>query len=136
MRKRSWLVFFLGILMVSFSCKKEKENALPCDQLKEGLFTNNEAMVKEAMNAILLPLRAQPTSTDPFGQRTNLENLAQRLNSSCAITATLPCYNCIKTNPPQTEIFLSFSYGGALFRKVVDVSYTLNNRLIYVGMHD
>jgi len=68
--------------------------------------------------------------------RENLEKLNAALSGQCVTTAELLCFSCIYTLPAQSEIKVSIFYQGTLLYKVFDISYTPDNKIKVVNMHD
>ena len=68
--------------------------------------------------------------------RENLGKLNTALSGQCVTTAELLCFSCIQTLPEQSEIKVSVFYQGALLYKVFDISYTPDNKIKVVNMHD
>jgi hypothetical protein len=66
----------------------------------------------------------------------NIQILSASVSSQCSFTANMLCFSCIKTLPPQTEISISFMDGGSQVRKVFDISYSPDNKMKFVNMHD
>jgi len=66
----------------------------------------------------------------------NLDELASKITDRCNIPATADCFNCIKTNPPQTEMIFSLVQAGATIQKRLDISYTPDNKMKILNVHD
>ena len=77
-------------------------------------------------------ISALPSKT--YNQQ-NIQSLTERI-SKCDIGSSILCFDCIKTLPSQTEISLLFSYNGMQYQKVIDLSYTPDNRIVFRNMHD
>lgn len=74
---------------------------------------------------------------DPLGHRENLRELIERINSgSPQITADLICYACIKTNPPQSEIFIKVDSSGVTVERVIDIRTPVDDILTSLGVHN
>jgi hypothetical protein len=136
MRPLFTIAFALTTLLFFTGCRKDNMGSLNCEQIRTGLLTNHEELVEEAINRFTLSLRPDPASSDLYGHRLNIGKLVQMLNGDCHLSATAGCYNCIKTNPPQTEIFITINSGTTTVNKVIDLSYDRNKRLIFSNMHD
>lgn len=132
---------FLVLLIIAFSltitaCKKDSLHSLNCEALKEGLATENQELIKKEINLIVSSFSPDPSADDKYGHRKNLNSVAETLSAKCNITSSNICYNCIETNPPQSEVQVSFMYKGIQNNKVIDISYTKDNTLTFVGMHN
>jgi hypothetical protein len=73
-------------------------DAIDCYQLKEGLFSNNISMINESLGTLL----------NREYSNENLEQLSAIISASCYFTDSLECFDCIKTDPPQSEMLWSF----------------------------
>jgi len=118
---------FLSLLMLS--CKKE--NPFPtCESLTVAMKTNNVEAAKAAITQYVNSLPSQEYT------RENLEKLNTALSGQCVTTAELLCFNCIYTLPAQSEIKVSIIYQGARLNKIFDITYTADNKIKVVNMHD
>lgn len=129
------IVVLSGFLLLS-GCKKERTGSLNCEKLRAGLLANDPEAVRAEIEGFTYALRPDPAASDLYGQRLNIEKLAQALKDECGFSVALGCYNCIKTNPPQTEIYISLTNGATTVHKVIDLSYTNSKRIVFAGMHD
>src|SRR5947199_667275 len=90
------------LLLTAMSCQRELPETsnnnpgsnIDCYSLKQGMIENNLLMIGGALG----PLTDQQYSNE------NLEQLAKDISTSCSMTATLTCFNCIKTIPPQSQL--------------------------------
>jgi hypothetical protein len=117
-------IFRLAALIIGFiagvtACKKE------LDGLRDGLLKNDVKLVTKNIGSLL--------SSYSEG---NLDLLANEITDRCNISATVDCFNCIKTNPPQTEIIFSLVQQGGTVQKRLDISYTSNNKMVLLNVHD
>ncbi|TDH26804.1 hypothetical protein EXU57_08310 [Segetibacter sp. 3557_3] len=116
------LMLCAGIILAG--CSKKRLDTNDCEQLKTALATENLSMVKKELNGQLTAYSKE-----------NLTKLTATLLEKCNINAAPFCYDCIKTNPAQTEIQFSFAYQGTVVHCNVDFSKTSNNRMEVVGVH-
>ncbi len=115
-------------MLLFLSCRKD-QTADNCLNLKKGLTTNNTEVVKSAINSIINGY------TNGNYNEANIKIL-QRTLTDCGVVAESFCFNCIKTNPSQTELIIKLDNGGTLISKTVDITYTEANSMICNGMHD
>ncbi|MEQ1800097.1 MAG: hypothetical protein ABL872_19230 [Lacibacter sp.] len=66
----------------------------------------------------------------------NIDKLTSTISGQCIITATVLCFDCIKTLPSQSEIRLSVVSGSTTVIKIIDITYTPDNRMKFRNMHD
>jgi len=125
---RPLTVFLVLLVLFSFtSCKKEHSSS--CQDLKQAAVNNNMDRLKEIVISYISSLPS-PKYTQP-----NLDQLAQVI-SQCDIKASVSCFDCVKTLPSQTEMGLIFSYNGTQTQKIIDFSYSDNNEIVVLRVHD
>jgi hypothetical protein len=126
MRTISIIIF---LLISANACKKDsvKDN---CDNLKLAILSNNSAMTKSALYEIIATLPSQDYS------RLNVQNLVNRITIDCGLPTELLCYNCIFTLPPQTEIRILVNSPASTQQKVIDLSYTTENKITIIRVHE
>jgi len=125
--RRDAIVFTLLVLFSFISCKKEY--SYDCQELKQAAFNNNTDRTKEIVLGYISSLSSKKYT------QANLEELA-RVISQCDIAASVNCFDCIKTLPSQTEMRLAFSYNGVPIQKIINFSYSANDEIIALDMHD
>lgn len=125
--KKTFLAITLIVLLGSCSKEPLAEN---CNVLKQGIASNDISQVQTAMEAIIAELG------DATYSQANFTRLAQRLSSGCSFIVTADCFDCVKTLPSQSEITLSFTASGTSYTKVIDLSYTPANKMVFRNMHD
>ena len=122
---RVLLLFSIAVLFSACA----KDNETNCGKLKEAAFSNNI----DEVNAIITNyIERLPSKT--YNQP-NIRLLAQRI-SSCNLSSSLQCFDCIETLPSQTEISLDFTYNGVAVHKMIDLSYSPDKRLVFRNIHD
>jgi hypothetical protein len=120
------LVAIAVILLVSCDKTVNRSAADECESLKQGLISNNETLVKTSLEEIIANLPSTKYTED------NLTALVGSVQSNCSITATFDCFNCIKTLPPMTEIYLTV---GNSATRIVDLSYDDANMIVVKNLH-
>jgi hypothetical protein len=123
------LIILLFVVLLFSTCKKQAttENCIP---LKEAIATDNIAQVKTIITAMM----DRMVSKDYTEQ--NLIKLTESISNQCAITSGVYCFDCIKTLPSQTEIWVSFVSGSTTVIRTIDISYTVNHKMVFVNMHN
>ena len=125
-----YFLFALAAVIVGVSgCKKEALSS-DCEQLKVGIASNNVEGVKLIINRFIDRLPSKQYTEQ------NMQALTNQLKNECSLSADIFCFDCIKTLPSQTEIQISFSRQGNTVRKILDITYTSNNRMIFGNMHE
>jgi len=120
--------YILSVLLLALtivSCKKDSLSRSECDSLKNGLVARDAMVVSKALEGLLTSYSAA-----------NLDKLAEKISTKCNTTASVLCFDCIKTNPSQSELVLSFSHSGIPVKRIIDVSYTNTNKMKIVNVHD
>jgi len=125
MRYFRFAIMITGLISTLIACKKETLDNSDCDNLKEGLLMNDTKLVTKSIGSLLTSY-----------SEGNLDELASKITDRCNIPATVDCFNCIKTNPPQTEMIFSFVQPGATIQKRLDISYTPDNKMKILNVHD
>lgn len=127
MQKQGLAILFLATLFAS--CYKDADDH-NCYELKAALAANDVAKTGAAMNKYIGNLPSQV-----YG-KANINVLCQHISSGCGLMAKTGCFDCIKTLPSQSEIHISYEAGGSLQTKVVDLSYTAANTIVFLNLHD
>lgn len=109
------------------SCKKD--NQQKCEDLKIAASTDNVAKVNAIITSYIASLPSQTYNEQ------NIQMLTERI-SRCEISSALFCFDCIKTLPSQTEISLNFVHNGTSVQRVIDLSYTPNNKIVFKNLHN
>jgi hypothetical protein len=119
-------ILFVAMLLFLFAgCKKDRLSNLNCNKLKAGLFANDKAIVSSSLTSLL-----------GVYSKENLETLVVGISNDCDISAKSLCFDCIYTLPSQSEIQLTFNQSGNSISKVLDISYTQDNKMKIVGIHN
>ncbi len=126
-----WFILILMILLfVTAACKKEGRSKPDCATLKGAVMTDDIAKTGTQINAFIHSLPSDTSTAE------NLNNLAKLLSAQCGITATVSCFNCIKTLPAQSEMRLSFFAADTTVSRTIDLSYTPQNEMVFVYLHE
>ena len=125
--KKLLLILIYGQLV--FSCHKDELSG-SCETLRDAVLNNNIAKANSAINSFINRLESTEYN-EP-----NLIVLVQKISSQCNVSSTISCFNCIRTLPSQTEIRIVISSGGTTVSKTIDLSYSANNIITFVHMHD
>ena len=119
---------YVCCIMITFllmGCQKEiKEINAHCDLLQQGLADDNVTLVSEWFGDQL---------DLPYSEE-NLNHLAQSISESCDVTAALSCFDCVKTDPPQSEMQLSYVSNGNSITKTLDLTITADKKIKLVSL--
>ena len=114
-------------LLAVLSCKKSGAvmNSIDCDALIQAIASKNVMMVQQELGDLL----------NQAYSNANLEVLAADISSNCDITATLECFDCIKTNPAQSEMSASFVVGDPVRQFVLDLAPSATNTIKVISIN-
>lgn len=130
--RKSILISLVIVCLVS--CRKHgNSDKLECLQVKEAVVSDNFALVKQQIELALASFH-NPLA-NPGGQVV-LENLVEFLNGCSDMEASLFCFECIHTLPPQSEVSIKIMHNGGMLVKVLDIIRDQNNQWKVVNMHD
>jgi hypothetical protein len=121
------LILFFALFITS-GCKKDLDNS--CRELREAIQTNDISKAGSAITRFIKRLPSDVNSSE------NLQHLATTISDNCSLTAQVLCFGCIQTLPEQSEIRITLNSGSTSLSKTIDISYTSNNRMKFVYMHD
>ena len=123
------VVLMIGLLVFSFGCRKSNlQNS--CADLSRAVMSSDIALAKSAIDNII---RSIPSSQYT---QSNIQNLVNKISGNCNLQTILVCFDCIKTLPSQTEIRISINSGAVPVQKIIDISYTNSNEMVFNNMHD
>jgi hypothetical protein len=123
---RSFLSLLLFACLI-IACKKSSDTPR-CEELREKMTNNDKEGVRTIITRYINGLPSQKYTAQ------NLDNLVKAINRQCGIRGEVRCFDCIETLPTQSEIVLRFS--SPSIEKVIDISYTSVNTMIFVNMHE
>ena len=131
------LSLLLALIIVSCNNRDEPEwKTLDCIQLETGLLNWDTDLVKSEVEKLGADLSPSPIEGDPMGHKENLDLIVERLTSQCdKIAVKVYCYACIKTNPPQSEIFLVLDSIGTEIHRVIDLSTPDDQVMTFLKVH-
>jgi hypothetical protein len=123
------LILILIYTQLVFSCHKDELSG-SCETLRDAVLNNNIGKARSAINSFINRLESK-VYNEP-----NLTVLVQKISSQCNVSGTIMCFNCIRTLPSQTEIRIVITSGVTNVSKTIDISYSANNIITFVTMHD
>jgi hypothetical protein len=105
-----------AIVLLFVACAKEE--SINCEQLKSAIAEDDQEAILSKLSDLTKKMEPQNSCSDLYGHAINLNLLVEELNVRCEdLLASVECYSCIYTNPPQSEI--KIAYQG--FEIVVDI---------------
>jgi len=123
-------LFFSLILLIADACSSPSVLS-NCEDLKNALTLNDEARIKTQMLDFVHDLPTQDYTVQ------NLNTLVTNLTNQCKVTIGSVCFDCIKTNPPETEIKIALIVNNSIAaNKAFDFSRDSNGKIQLVGIHD
>ena len=121
------LIFFT--LFYLSSCKKDCPTN-NCEDLKNALESNNNENLKSIVTNYINSLPSQQYTQQ------NINTLASSFSKGCSISSKVLCFDCIMTLPSETEIQLTVTSNQLIISKVIDISYTADNKMKFVSAHE
>ena len=121
--------FVLFVLLVLLSACRKDSIDRSCTNLQQELSASNKNKVEIEVNRIIQSLPSQDYTQE------NFEKLVNLIAGKCNIVVTGKCFDCIQTLPSQSEIYISLD-SVRMINKVVDISYTTDNRMKFHNLHD
>ena len=101
-----------------------------CDKLKSAIVNSDKEKARDAITAFIRHMQDRNYTDE------NLRKLANEIDSECDINTTVLCFDCILTLPGQSEIMLSFQSGSSTLTRVIDISYSPDNKMKFSNMHE
>ena len=129
MLSKNLLLTIIISVILSLGCKKDLSDR-QCQQLKDEMISDNKPEVIKLLTEKVNKLPSKIYTEE------NLNKLATSISDECGITTQVLCFSCIQTLPEQSEIKLSFTQAGTNIAKTIDISYTPNNQIKIVNIHD
>ncbi|RYZ22595.1 MAG: hypothetical protein EOP49_46485 [Sphingobacteriales bacterium] len=128
-------------LLLFSACKKDGPGkpapaAFDCLSFKTGISIEDHNMVATQISTLTADLHPSLIASDEYGQRENLQVLAERIGQQCDVAASVICYACIETYPAQSEIRVAFTLNGISYNRVLDISVDDQRMLVFAGMHE
>lgn len=136
--KESWLVFLILSSVLFYGCEKEEEielSSISCTSFTEALIEIDPELVGSEINPFLQEFRGSPTKVDNYGHEGAFEALVEEINSCPNLVVVSSCYNCVYTNPPQSEIQINITDSSQELRRTLGLQHK-DGKFIFVGIHD
>jgi hypothetical protein len=124
------LFFLIGCFsLIAFGCKKD-DATNDCEGLKNALVIDAKEDVKAIINSFINKLPSQAYTEQ------NINVLASSILNQCSISTQVFCFDCVATLPSITEIQLTVTSSQPNISKIIDISYTPENKMKCVFVHD
>ena len=123
----------LGFLLMIIGCKKDRNDS-DCGRLQAALL-NEDSLVKTYVESRSRIVGRISPGAGTDEQKAKLELLATKLNG-CGVRAEVYCLWCADTNPPISEIKVSFTFGGADTYRLIDVFSEPGEYIQFVAIHE
>jgi hypothetical protein len=122
-------LMLIPFILITSACQKENDNE--ADQCEFCNLVNNQSF--EATSVIIDEFLAALDQANSDEQK--IESLRAWLSSfDCVDDASTLCVSCIKTNPPQSELMISFYSGNQQITLILDV--LMDEPLRFVRFHE
>ncbi len=124
------IVIFLAFSLGLCSCSKDQD--VFCDLLTQRNLAAEAPLMLRAIDLMLVDMPPNPSESDRCHEA-NLIRFVDQIDDSCeGIGAELHCYGCIYTDPPISEITLTFADGN---RWVLDIVTPMDGTMYHGGIH-
>lgn len=120
---------FALILFTAAGCAKEPSGNLTCAEFRQALIVENEAVVGQEVNAQIAALRSKMHTLQ------NIRELATRFTDQGCTPVGTYCFSCVYTNPPVSELFVSFSENGTAITKTLLITENARGEMVFRGLH-
>ena len=133
-----WLIYLFVLASATFFGCEEKgiaPSTLSCTGLTSALLENDAGEAGTEINPFLQQFKAKPTGDDEYGHSNTFNALVEEINACPSLQVNSSCYNCIYTDPPQSEIAVTVSDNGQEISRTIDLGYQ-DGKLVFVRMHD
>jgi hypothetical protein len=118
----------LLLLLVCFECDKERNQEANKEEFCLYLHSENRNKTLPVINDYLKGLKSS------WSEEQKIQALTEWLKSCpCVLNASISCVSCIYTDPPQSEINISFQENGKTEDFILDIS--MSNPLKAVAYH-
>lgn len=136
---RKICLFLILIMILDTSCDKEDELSLEynidCSSLSVGLLEKDLKKVESEINQIIENINSSASRNNIERHKADLEGLVEQINKCKTIQVVNTCFQCIYTNPPQTEINMIIVEDGHTSYRTIDL-LSRDNKFVFVGVHE
>ena len=129
MKHLKLLSVIIVVLIALAGCKKDCP-ANDCETLKTALIAGDITNLQSSITNLINNLPSKEYTEQ------NINSLASSLSNQCSVTTKVICFDCVMTLPSETEIQLTFTNNQSIVSKVIDISYTADNKMKFVSAHD
>jgi hypothetical protein len=122
----------LLVPMLLAGCKEDDDSidkTVLCVQLADALVNNDKQSIEIEINRLL---NAQQAGTD---LRESFDKLKEEIEACPSMQVIDSCFECIETNPPQSEIRIAITANNQTVNKTIDLVQR-NNKLTFFNLHD
>lgn len=121
---------FIFILFASAGCSTEdNSNFLTCGEFRQALIMENETVLAQEVNAQIAALPSKAHTLQ------NLRNLNARFNDQGCTPVGTYCFACLYSNPPVSEIQVSFTENGTTISKSIYIGENTRGEMVFRGLH-
>lgn len=122
------IALFLILFYLCIGCNTSSD-VPPCEEFRKSILAKDTGQVKLQMLSYIDQL-----TSDEYNQA-NLKSLATLFKNQCGYSVGEICFNCIKTNPPQTELVLTIE-SNPVVHKTFDFIESDGGKIVLLTMHD
>lgn len=121
------------VLGLFLSCNKEQEvNTFSCNGLSRALLADDLQEVRNVLAPIISSLEA-PANNELAEEK--LRSLAGFVDECPVLDASLYCFECVYSTPPQSEIIIKIQTAQGYVSRILDIALD-NGRFVIADMHE
>ena len=130
MHRKYLSLLALALLLSVLSCNKDELAQPDCQDLQNGIMDSDREQVKIIITDFINNLPSQDYTEE------NLDRLVSLIEGQCGASVTMECFDCIKTLPSQTEIYIRYPGTNNPVARSVDITYSANSKMKFSNLHE
>lgn len=129
------IIYLTLALCLFIACDDNEVSTTQCEDLKQGIINDTDDLVRSAIDNWCSDLMPNSTLDDEIGHQENLNTLVQRIENECDVMASISCYACMESYPPQSAIVITFIQDNVTYSKNINISTPYEDVLSFVAMY-
>lgn len=131
MKKATILVAYAVVFLIGCEKERDVQPVVPfsCSEFASALIERDIEKAEAEISRVLGKLNLDK------GHEENLNTLLVEIDKCSDLEVVSACFECIETNPAQTEIIIAISTNGQVNNIVVDLQLK-DNKFIVANIHD
>lgn len=135
MKPAHYLLTALLASVLFLSCRKDREgvNNFSCDGVARALTNGNVQNLRDILEPMMSSFEAVTSEDQAQAQ---LMAVVEFLDECPNLEASLLCFECIHSLPPQSEISVKITTGVTSVIKIIDISRDNTGKFRVVAIHE